>query len=116
MGAVIAGIKRIGTALVSAAREAAKFEQASQSFRNLAENAGFAADVSVERVQEISEEEATREGIVDGGCLNCGCPEPCRCNDPHPDRRDAFIYLWDSINAKRGYGWDRKPWVWVVSF
>ncbi|MGP8269086.1 MAG: single-stranded DNA-binding protein [Terracidiphilus sp.] len=24
--------------------------------------------------------------------------------------------LWDSINAKRGYGWDVNPWVWVVSF
>ncbi|KKL85973.1 hypothetical protein LCGC14_1949320, partial [marine sediment metagenome] len=23
---------------------------------------------------------------------------------------------WDSINAKRGYGWDMNPWVWVLSF
>ena len=27
-----------------------------------------------------------------------------------------FIHLWDSINAKRGYGWDVNPWVWVVEF
>ena len=27
-----------------------------------------------------------------------------------------FIDLWDSINAKRGYGWDVNPWVWVVEF
>ena len=25
-------------------------------------------------------------------------------------------HLWDSINAKRGYGWDVNPWVWVVEF
>lgn len=27
-----------------------------------------------------------------------------------------FIRLWDSINAKRGYGWDKNPWVWVIEF
>jgi hypothetical protein len=24
--------------------------------------------------------------------------------------------LWDSINAKRGFGWDKNPWVWVIEF
>ena len=24
--------------------------------------------------------------------------------------------LWDSINAKQGFGWDKNPWVWVVNF
>lgn len=28
----------------------------------------------------------------------------------------AFADLWDSINAKRGYGWDGNPWVWVISY
>ena len=73
-------------------------------------------DVRVERVQEISEEDARAEGIIDGGCLNCGEHEPCGCNDPQPDARDAFIYLWNSINEKRGYGWIMNPWVWVLSF
>lgn len=27
-----------------------------------------------------------------------------------------FLGLWDSINAKRGFGWDANPWVWVVEF
>jgi hypothetical protein len=27
-----------------------------------------------------------------------------------------FMCLWDSINAKRGYGWDVNPWVWVIEF
>ncbi|NLH01932.1 MAG: hypothetical protein GX488_08580 [Clostridiales bacterium] len=29
---------------------------------------------------------------------------------------EDFKYLWDSINAKRGYGWDTNPWVWVYEF
>ena len=27
-----------------------------------------------------------------------------------------FIDLWNSINAKRGYSWDKNPWVWVIEF
>lgn len=73
-------------------------------------------NVRVERLQEITEEDARAEGIIDGGCLNCGESEPCGCYNPQPDARDAFIYLWRSINEKRGYGWDTNPWVWVVEF
>ena len=29
---------------------------------------------------------------------------------------DAFHKLWDSLNAKRGYGWEVNPFVWVLSF
>lgn len=29
---------------------------------------------------------------------------------------EDFRYLWDSINAKRGYGWEKNPWVWVYEF
>ena len=25
----------------------------------------------------------------------------------------GFATLWDSLNAKRGYGWDANPWVWL---
>lgn len=28
----------------------------------------------------------------------------------------AFVRLWDSINAKRGFGWLTNPWVWVIGF
>jgi len=27
-----------------------------------------------------------------------------------------FADYWDSLNAKRGYGWDVNPFVWVLSF
>ncbi len=30
--------------------------------------------------------------------------------------RDSFRSLWDSINDKRGYGWNANPWVWVIEF
>lgn len=41
-------------------------------------------------------------------------------NESHPqnwvDPTDAFRELWDSINAKRGHGWDTNPWVWALTF
>jgi hypothetical protein len=30
--------------------------------------------------------------------------------------RQVFHNLWDSLNAKRGFGWDVNPWVWVLEF
>jgi hypothetical protein len=73
--------------------------------------------VRVERLQSISEEDARAEGITDGGCLTCGNPEPCGCENAKPDARDAFIHLWHSIHAWDGpNGWISNPWVWVVGF
>ena len=64
-------------------------------------------DVRVERVQDIGEEDAKAEG-VDWEVWEHG-------GEPIPPT-SLFHELWDSINAKRGYGWDANPWVWVVSF
>ncbi len=73
-------------------------------------------NVRVQRVQDISEEDAKAEG-VDGGCINCG-QSPCepRCIGPLPGYRDSFAGLWNVINAKRGFGWIMNPWVWVLKF
>jgi hypothetical protein len=57
--------------------------------------------VRVERLNDIIAEDAIAEGILVG---------------PSEGKRYAFSQLWDSINARRGYGWDANPWVWVVSF
>ncbi|ENZ7751176.1 hypothetical protein U4L13_07675 [Klebsiella pneumoniae] len=71
-------------------------------------------NVRVERLNGISEEDARAEGIIDGGCLNCGEPEPCGCANPEPDATDAFAYLWQSIYGQEN--WNANPWVWVISF
>lgn len=70
--------------------------------------------VRVERLQDISEADARAEGITDAGCTNCGNPEPCGCAEPAPDARDAYCYLWKSINGDSS--WHANPWVWVVEF
>jgi hypothetical protein len=31
-------------------------------------------------------------------------------------RNILFRRLWDDLNAKRGYGWESNPWVWVIEF
>lgn len=65
--------------------------------------------VRVERVQDISEADAEAEGTTleedHGDCIA-----------QYNTHRLAFSFLWDRINAKRGYGWDANPWVWVVEF
>ncbi|HHT0446928.1 TPA: hypothetical protein ACTW57_002269 [Klebsiella michiganensis] len=71
-------------------------------------------DVRVERLNAISEEDARAEDIIDGGCLNCGEPEPCGCANPEPDATDAFAYLWQSIYGQEN--WNANPWVWVIEF
>jgi hypothetical protein len=70
--------------------------------------------VRVQKLQNISEADSRAEGIIDGGCLNCGNPEPCGCDNPAPDARDSFCRLWQSINGE--LSWHENPWVWVVEF
>ena len=61
-------------------------------------------DVRVERVQDITTNDIYAEG-VEG-------PADGSPNDVFVKFRE----LWDSINAKRGYGWDVNPLVWVLGF
>jgi len=67
-------------------------------------------DVRVERLQDITEEDAKAEGcherLLNDGWKNIG----------KLTARDDFIMLWEYLNAKRGYGWDTNPWVWVIEF
>jgi hypothetical protein len=74
-------------------------------------------EVRVQRLQEISEEDAIAEGCTDGGCNNCGnssWPNPCGCASPEPLYVDAYAHLWESINGAGS--WNLNPWVWCVSF
>lgn len=71
-------------------------------------------DIRVERLQDISEEDAQAEGCsAEWG--NVSAPMEPPEYDGH-SARDDFHALWDSINAKRGYEWDSNPFVWVVDF
>ena len=67
------------------------------------------ADVRVERVQEISEDDALAEGIESPHTGPTEWSEPA-------EAIYEFRRLWDSINAKRGFGWDVNPWVWIIEF
>lgn len=58
-------------------------------------------DVRVERIQDISNHDAYREGAS---------------VSPNDDGKGAFALLWDSINAKRGYSWKSNPWIWALTF
>ena len=90
-------------------------------------------DVRVQRVQEISEGDAFAEGVEpDLQC--CGNPdieydlsdhgEPINprqgdcCGSPilASDPRETFRDIWNSINAKRGFGWGDNPWVAAITF
>jgi hypothetical protein len=76
--------------------------------------------VRVERLQDINEEDAIAEGIER------------HYSEPYPEKiwwkssndrdiaygnpRPAFGFLWDSINGKGDFRWDKNPYVWVITF
>ena len=64
--------------------------------------------VRVERLQDITEEDAKAEGCIDGKSKDVLKFDLTA--------RDVFAKLWNSINAKRGYRWETNPWVWVYEF
>ena len=71
-------------------------------------------NIRVERVQDISLKEVISEGIKDTNKCVYNDDNVFKCN--HHDTLDKFKNLWDSLNAKRGYGWDKNPWCWVIEF
>ena len=93
------------------------------------------AGIRVERVQEISEQDCLAEGIQipvekvqdppvigllrltgqypPGSYMDIG---PEAASKEHKWLRAHHASLWDSHNAKRGFGWAANPWVWVIEF
>jgi len=66
--------------------------------------------VRVEQLQEISGEDCLAEGVD-----RAQMAEMTYITMPM-FMRDRYRKLWDSLNAKRGFGWDVNPWVWVLEF
>jgi hypothetical protein len=58
-------------------------------------------EIRVQRVQEITEEDAYAEGISGGDSMG--------------DPVGEYAKLWDSINGKRA-PWASNPWVWALTF
>lgn len=62
-------------------------------------------NVRVERLRDISEEDAIAEGVI---------PSIVGSDLDHLKYRAGYQTLWESIN---GHGsWDLNPWVWVVEY
>lgn len=83
-------------------------------------------DVRIELLQKISEVDAKAEGVkptvftesdVAAAVSDSQEDQLLRALGPgQTSHKFEFQCRWDAINAKRGFGWDVNPWVWVVSF
>jgi hypothetical protein len=62
--------------------------------------------IHAERLQDITAQDALAEGVRESHFH-----QPADWMDV-----DRYHELWNSINAKRGFGWDTNPYVWVVEF
>lgn len=79
-------------------------------------------NIRVERVQDISEEDAIAEGIeyLDNQLVD-GEVDRCRIYFHYSDNelilldaKSSYQTLWESINGKDS--WGKNPWVWVIEF
>ncbi|MCM8532492.1 MAG: hypothetical protein NE330_15110 [Lentisphaeraceae bacterium] len=71
--------------------------------------------VWIERVQDITEEDVTKEGIAkpsegDWKSYDEDWPEW------EISAKRSFASLWDSIYKPQGLSWDSNPWVWACEF
>ncbi|NCB67132.1 MAG: hypothetical protein EOM48_13340 [Bacilli bacterium] len=96
-------------------------------------------DIRVERVNEITEDDAIAEGVESFESPLYASAEDCENGEAPIEVRtvyrdysikeednegynffyhakDSYSTLWDSLNAKRGYPWENNDWVWVITF
>jgi len=79
--------------------------------------------VRIERLHDITEDDAIKEGVKAPTCEKCGYTLwDCKiqmdhnlCGEPTPSSAiPVFKSLWESINGKGS--WAANPWVWVLEF
>ena len=79
-------------------------------------------DVRVERLQNMKEEDAIKEGIHPKMCPNCTGIDCDLCSESEYTVMDEFMYLWNSTLGRKGtpeyYSncWKGNPWVCVIEF
>ena len=80
-------------------------------------------DVQLERLQDISNDEAIAEGAQGIECNHvnadsCGCTDCMNTGWIEPPIV-GFVQIWDGTIKKSEldlYGWKANPWVWVIEF
>lgn len=80
-------------------------------------------DVRVERLQEITDDGALKEGAQGVRCYHAaigayGCTDCMNTGWLEPPTLE-FMGIWDSTIKKTEldrYGWNANPWVWVIEF
>ena len=76
--------------------------------------------VRVERLQEITPQQAMAEGQprCTGSITICGGSTSCQsCEGSFGNARQWFSEVWDSTidpKDRAAYGWNANPWVWVI--
>lgn len=76
-------------------------------------------DVRVERLQDITEEQAEQEGCAGWHIEISGGPWGVEDDPDEGTAVDDFQRVWDSTikpEDRDMYGWDANPWVWVIEF
>lgn len=71
-------------------------------------------DVRVERLQDMTDDDAEAEGANWKNGINVGWEEKMRRTAV-----ERFAEIWESTIKKSdidSYGWDANPWVWVIEF
>jgi hypothetical protein len=72
-------------------------------------------EIRVERLQDITEADATNEGFK-AGYSSFGDGKFEDVLEHEWTTKEEFRDLWNSIYSKRGYGWEANPLVWVIKF
>lgn len=68
--------------------------------------------VRVQRIQDISEQDAMAEGMKGDHSVKWPNGDPGTMQDVY---RRHFLQVWDKINGKR-MPWEKNPWVWAIEF
>jgi hypothetical protein len=80
-------------------------------------------DVRIERLRDITESDAKKEGVFDIQIIekNCDqwdyCKKICEKEDCNFQKYiTCFKNYWNILNEDRGYDWKTNPWVYAVTF